>query len=50
MSGKLKSVLIRLQEAKLTIEKQQKQIEHLKKLIEIMNKWGNQNDNTKTDN
>jgi alpha-D-ribose 1-methylphosphonate 5-triphosphate synthase subunit PhnL len=48
MSGKLKSVLIRLQEANQTIDKQQKQIEHLKKLIEIMNKYGSKNDNHKT--
>jgi hypothetical protein len=43
MSAKLKQVIDKLQEANLTIEKQQKQIEHLKKLIEIMNKWGENN-------
>ena len=48
MSRKLMGVINRLQKANETIREQQKQIEHLKKLIEIMNKWGSQNDNTKT--
>ena len=50
MSRKLMGVINRLQKANETIREQQKEIERLKKLIEIMNKWGVKNDNTKTDN
>jgi hypothetical protein len=50
MSRKLMGVINRLQKANETIREQQKEIERLKKLIEIMNKWGDKNDNAKTDN
>jgi hypothetical protein len=40
MSGKLMSVIARLQKANETIRVQQKEIERLKKLIEVMKKWG----------
>jgi hypothetical protein len=40
MSGKLKEVIDKLNEANRTIQKQQKEIERLNKLIEIMRKWG----------
>jgi hypothetical protein len=40
MSGKLKEVIDKLNEANRTIQKQQKEIDRLKKLIEVMKKWG----------
>lgn len=41
MSGKkLRQVLDKLEEANRTIQKQQKEIERLKKLLEVMKKWG----------
>ena len=41
MSGKkLRQVLDKLEEANRTIQKQQKEIERFKKLLEVMKKWG----------
>lgn len=45
MSAKLMDVINRLQKANMTIREQQKEIDRLKKLIEVMKKWGNKNDN-----
>lgn len=38
MSGKLKEVLVRLAEAKQLIKTQQAEIDHLKKLLDILRK------------
>jgi hypothetical protein len=40
MSAKLKQVIEKLEEAKRTIKEQQKEIDKLKKLIEILRTWG----------
>ena len=40
MSGKLKQVIVKLEEARRTIQEQQKEIDRLKKLVEILQTWG----------